>query len=157
MTQNSTTLQELAAALPYRVKLLGSPYVAAFGGPAAAMSHAMRESRLDGSLMYVVESPDAEPAYWQHGNPVRDPAVVQEHEADLARVSRALVKAAQVRKLGGPAVNAGANEKAPLAARIAARDVHYQLIERFGLADDPYTNAAVRELLVGLATYAEPS
>lgn len=81
---------------------------------------------------------------------------MQEHEAGLVRVSKTLAKAAKVRKLNGPAINAGANEKAPLEARIAARDAHYQLIERFGLAEDPYTNAAVRELLIGLATYAEP-
>jgi hypothetical protein len=138
MNQSTSTPQELTAALPYRVKLLGSSYVAAFCSPAAAGAYAMRESRLDSTLTYVVESPDAPPAYWQNGNPVRDPA--------------ALGEATGVRKLSDRAGNARASETVPLEARIAARDVHYQLIERFDLADDPPTNAAVRELLVGLAT-----
>lgn len=39
----------------------------------------------------------------------------------------------------------------PVAQKIAARDVHYQLIEKYGLTDTPAANCEVRDLLVKLA------
>lgn len=41
-------------------------------------------------------------------------------------------------------------------AKEHARDVHYQLIEHFGLKDTPNANYAVRKMLEGLTVHAEP-
>lgn len=48
------------------------------------------------------------------------------------------------------------HEPAAVQSKIAARDVHYRLIEDFGLANDPSANDVVRRLLEGLTRTTEP-